>query len=112
MLQRGVVIGDLNTKDWEYQSETGINTAKKLFIDGPDQGYTIVEVHEQKIWTHGELIDYMISVVKSRVSRPLLSLNVLVGHRLRNVIALFASRDPQTRYVSPVLKTTMQIANK
>jgi hypothetical protein len=61
-----VVIGDLNTKGWEYQSETGINTAKQLFIDGLDQGYTIVESHDQEEWTHGELIDYMISVVQSR----------------------------------------------
>lgn len=65
-LEYHVIIGDLNTKDWEYQSETGINTAKQLFIDGLDQGYTIVEAHEQEVWTHDELINYMISVVQSR----------------------------------------------
>ncbi|RII05573.1 carbohydrate-binding module family 18 protein [Alternaria sp. MG1] len=65
-LEYHVIIGDLNTKDWEYQSETGINTAKQLFIDGLDQGYTIVEAHDQEVWTHDELINYMISVVQSR----------------------------------------------
>ncbi|KAJ4288695.1 hypothetical protein N0V90_011932 [Kalmusia sp. IMI 367209] len=65
-LQYHVIIGDLNTKDWEYQSESGIETAKKLFTDGLDTGYTIVESHEQEVWTHGVLIDYMIEVVKNR----------------------------------------------
>lgn len=61
-----VIIGDLNTKDWEYQSETAINTAKKLFTDGLAMGYTIVEAHEQEVWTHGELIDFMIATVQNR----------------------------------------------
>ncbi|KAF1359138.1 glycoside hydrolase/deacetylase, partial [Lizonia empirigonia] len=61
-----VIIGDLNTKDWEYQTESGIEIAKKLFTDGLDMGYTIVESHEQEVWTHGVLIDYMIEVVRNR----------------------------------------------
>ncbi|KAL1798038.1 hypothetical protein ACET3X_004644 [Alternaria dauci] len=65
-LEYHVIIGDLNTKDWEYQTETAIETAKKLFIDGLDMGRTIVEAHEQEVWTQGVLIDYMISVVQSR----------------------------------------------
>lgn len=61
-----VIIGDLNTKDWEYQTESGIEVAKKLFTDGLDMGYTIVESHDQEVWTHGVLIDYMIEVVRNR----------------------------------------------
>jgi peptidoglycan/xylan/chitin deacetylase (PgdA/CDA1 family) len=61
-----VIIGDLNTKDWEYQTEAGIETAKKLFTDGLDMGYTIVEAHEQEVWTHDNLINFMISTVQSR----------------------------------------------
>lgn len=65
-LEYHVIIGDLNTKDWEYQSETGIEKAKKLFTDGLDMGYTIVEAHEQEPWSHGVLIDYMIEVITKR----------------------------------------------
>ncbi|KAF2794231.1 carbohydrate-binding module family 18 protein [Melanomma pulvis-pyrius CBS 109.77] len=65
-LEYNVVIGDLNTKDWDYQSQLGINTAKQLFVDGLNQGYTIVEAHDQEAWTHGELIDFMISTVQNR----------------------------------------------
>jgi peptidoglycan/xylan/chitin deacetylase (PgdA/CDA1 family) len=65
-LEYYVIIGDLNTKDWDYQSEAGIEISKKLFTDGLDQGYTIVEAHDQEPWTHGVLIDYMIEVVRSR----------------------------------------------
>lgn len=61
-----VIIGDLNTKDWEYQTQTGIETAKKLFTDGLDIGYTIVESHDQEVWTHDDLINFMIATVQSR----------------------------------------------
>lgn len=65
-LEYHVIIGDLNTKDWEYQTQAGIEIAKKLFVDGLDMGYTIVESHEQEIWSQGVLIDYMIKIVKDR----------------------------------------------
>ncbi|EUC44379.1 carbohydrate esterase family 4 protein [Bipolaris oryzae ATCC 44560] len=65
-LQYHVIIGDLNTKDWQYQSESGIETAKKLFTDGLDLGRTIVEAHEQEEWTHGVLIDFMIQTIQAR----------------------------------------------
>ena len=61
-----VIIGDLNTKDWEYQTQTGIETAKKLFTDGLDIDYTIVESHDQEVWTHDDLINFMIATVQSR----------------------------------------------
>lgn len=65
-LQYHVIIGDLNTKDWEYQSPSGIEQAKKLFTDGLDMGYTIVEAHEQEPYSHDILIDHMIKIVKDR----------------------------------------------
>lgn len=65
-LQYYVVIGDLNTKDWDYQTETGIETSKKLFTDGLDLGRTIVEAHDQEEWTHGVLIDFMIQTILDR----------------------------------------------
>ena len=65
-LQYHVIIGDLNTKDWQYQSESGIETAKKLFTDGLDIGRTIVEAHDQEDWTHGVLIDFMIQTIQAR----------------------------------------------
>jgi hypothetical protein len=65
-LQYHVIIGDLNTKDWQYQTESGIETAKKLFTDGLDIGRTIVEAHEQEVWTHGVLIDFMIQTIQAR----------------------------------------------
>ncbi|XP_014551011.1 carbohydrate-binding module family 18 protein, partial [Bipolaris victoriae FI3] len=65
-LQYHVIIGDLNTKDWQYQSESGIETAKKLFTDGLDLGRTIIEAHEQEEWTHGVLIDFMIQTIQAR----------------------------------------------
>ena len=65
-LQYHVIIGDLNTKDWQYQTESGIETAKKLFTDGLDLGRTIVEAHEQEAWTHGVLIDFMIQTIVAR----------------------------------------------
>lgn len=65
-LEYYVIIGDLNTKDWQYQSESQIDIAKQLFIDGLSQGGTIVEAHEQEIWTQGVLIDFMISTVQNR----------------------------------------------
>ena len=65
-LQYHVIIGDLNTKDWQYQTESGIETAKKLFTDGLDIGRTIIEAHEQEVWTHGVLIDFMIKTIQDR----------------------------------------------
>lgn len=65
-LQYHVIIGDLNTKDWQYQTESGIETAKKLFTDGLDLGRTIIEAHEQEEWTHGVLIDFMIQTIQAR----------------------------------------------
>jgi peptidoglycan/xylan/chitin deacetylase (PgdA/CDA1 family) len=65
-LEYHVIIGDLNTKDWQYQSESQIDIAKQLFIDGLNQGGTIVEAHEQELWTQGVLIDFMISSVQNR----------------------------------------------
>jgi peptidoglycan/xylan/chitin deacetylase (PgdA/CDA1 family) len=63
-LEYHVIIGDLNTKDWKYQSADTIVEAKKLFDLGLERGYSIVEGHDQLEWTQGELIDHMIKVVK------------------------------------------------
>jgi peptidoglycan/xylan/chitin deacetylase (PgdA/CDA1 family) len=68
-LEYNVIIGDLNTKDWDYQSESGIATAKQIFINGLAQGGTIVEAHEQEVWTHGDLIDFMIGTVQNMTIR-------------------------------------------
>jgi len=65
-LEYHVIIGDLNTKDWKYQSADTIGEAKKLFDLGLERGYSIVEAHDQEEWTQGELIDYMIGVVRER----------------------------------------------
>ncbi|KAF2273520.1 glycoside hydrolase/deacetylase [Westerdykella ornata] len=65
-LQYVVIIGDLNTRDWAYQSATEIENAKQLFVTGLDQGFTIVEAHDQEEWTHGVLIDFMIQTVQQR----------------------------------------------
>jgi peptidoglycan/xylan/chitin deacetylase (PgdA/CDA1 family) len=65
-LEYHVIIGDLNTKDWKYQSESTIGEAKKLFDLGLEKGYSIVEAHDQIFWTQGELIDYMIKVVTEK----------------------------------------------
>ena len=65
-LEYNVIIGDLNTRDWEFQSASQIGIAKQLFVDGLDRGDTIVESHDQEAFTHGELIDFMISTVQNR----------------------------------------------
>ena len=65
-LEYNVVIGDLNTRDWDFQTETGIETAKQLFVAGLDQGNTIVEAHDQEAWTHDDLINFMISTIQTR----------------------------------------------
>lgn len=65
-LEYNVIIGDLNTKDWDYQTASGIQIAKQLFVDGLDKGYTIVEAHDQEPYSHGELIDFMIATVQNR----------------------------------------------
>ena len=65
-LEYHVIIGDLNTKDWKYQAKETVGEAKQLFIQGLEKGYSIVEAHDQELWTQGELIDYMIGVVRER----------------------------------------------
>ncbi|KAH6876269.1 hypothetical protein BKA58DRAFT_419603, partial [Alternaria rosae] len=65
-LEYHVIISDLNTKDWKYQSADTIREAKEMFDQGLERGYSIVEAHDQAEWTQGELIDYMIKVVRKR----------------------------------------------
>jgi len=65
-LEYHVIIGDLNTKDWKYQAKETVGEAKRLFVEGLERGYSIVEAHDQELWTQGELIDYMIAVVRER----------------------------------------------
>jgi len=65
-LEYHVIIGDLNTKDWKYQTKETVGEAKRLFVEGLERGYSIVEAHDQELWTQGELIDYMIAVVRER----------------------------------------------
>ncbi|KAI4695854.1 uncharacterized protein J4E88_000024 [Alternaria novae-zelandiae] len=74
-LEYHVIIGDLNTKDWKYQAKDTVGEAKQLFVEGLEKGYSIVEAHDQEEWTQGELIDYMIGVVRERgiKSEPILT---------------------------------------
>ncbi|KAI4933257.1 hypothetical protein J4E85_003662 [Alternaria conjuncta] len=65
-LEYHVIIGDLNTKDWKYQTKETVGEAKRLFVEGLERGESIVEAHDQELWTQGELIDYMIAVVRER----------------------------------------------
>jgi len=65
-LEYHVIIGDLNTKDWKYQAKETVGEAKRLFVEGLERGESIVEAHDQELWTQGELIDYMIAVVRER----------------------------------------------
>ena len=65
-LEYVVIYGDVNTKDWEYQSPELINTAKQFLIDGLDVGGTIIEAHDQEAYTNGELIDFMIATIQDR----------------------------------------------
>ncbi|KAL5418594.1 hypothetical protein PMIN04_007295 [Paraphaeosphaeria minitans] len=88
-LRYHVIIGDLNTKDWEYQTQAGIEIAKKLFVDGLDLGHTIVESHEQEVWSHGVLIDYMIKIVKDRGLKT-----VTVAECLQDTQVYRTVRDP------------------
>ncbi|KAL1591516.1 hypothetical protein SLS60_011908 [Paraconiothyrium brasiliense] len=97
-LQYHVIIGDLNTKDWEYQTEAGIEIAKKLFTDGLDTGYTIVESHEQEAWSHGVLIDYMIKVVKDRGLKTSMAIAVLQA--ITALLRPAVSRPSETARVS------------
>lgn len=61
-----VIIGNLNTKDWAYQTQSGIETSKQLFLDGLANGGSISEAHDPEYWTQGVLIDFMISTIQSR----------------------------------------------
>ncbi|KAI4937304.1 uncharacterized protein J4E92_002034 [Alternaria infectoria] len=81
-LEYHVIIGDLNTKDWKYQAKDTVGEAKQLFVEGLEKGYSIVEAHDQELWTQGELIDYMIAVVQERGIR--ISMGIVV---LRKIIA-------------------------
>jgi peptidoglycan/xylan/chitin deacetylase (PgdA/CDA1 family) len=65
-LEYNVVIGDLNTEDWSYQSAAGIEVAKQKLVTGLDAGGTIIEAHDQEEWTHGVLIDFMIATIVQR----------------------------------------------
>lgn len=65
-LEYYVVIGDLNTRDWDFQTETGIVQAQNLFVQGLDAGYTIIEAHEQEPWSHDVLINFMIKTILER----------------------------------------------
>jgi peptidoglycan/xylan/chitin deacetylase (PgdA/CDA1 family) len=78
-LEYNVVIGDLNTEDWNYQSASKINVAKQKFITGLDSGGTIIEAHDQEPYTHDVLMDFMIQTIvqrglrstSSRISHPI-----------------------------------------
>ncbi|KAH9203657.1 polysaccharide deacetylase [Leptodontidium sp. 2 PMI_412] len=65
-LEYVVIIGDLNTKDWQYQSADLIVNAEQLFLNGLAAGGSIAEAHDPDYYTATDLIDFMIGTVQNR----------------------------------------------
>lgn len=61
-----VIYGDLNTKDYLYQTPDTIGTAKQRFVDGLNAGQSIVEAHDPLELTARDLVDFMIETIVSR----------------------------------------------
>lgn len=62
-LEYVVIIGNLNTRDWAYQSETAIEQSKTLFVNGWTAGGSIAELHDPEPFTASVLVDFVLEYI-------------------------------------------------